>query len=145
MTKAKSGDIIRINYTGRLSDGTQFDSSQGGKPLEFTLGSGQVIAGLDAHLTGMEPGSHSIVTIPPEQAYGPRREEAIQTIERAGVPDTIDLEVGKQLQARTSSGATLPITILAFDDKVVRFDANHPLAGRELVFDVELLEIVKAA
>lgn len=145
MTKAKSGDIVRINYTGRLTDGTQFDSSVGREPLQFTLGSGEVIPGLDAHLEGMEPGAKSTVTIPPEAAYGPRREDAIQTIDRAGVPPDLDLQVGKQLQARTSTGALLPITVIEFDDKVVKFDANHPLAGKDLVFDVELLEIVKAA
>ncbi len=145
MTKAKAGDIVRINYTGRLTDGTQFDSSADGAPLEFTLGTGEVIRGLDTHLMGMEPGMRSTVTIPPEAAYGPRREDAIQTIERASVPPDLDLAVGKQLQARTSAGTTLPITVIEFDDKIVRFDANHPLAGRDLVFEVELLEIVKAA
>lgn len=145
MTTAKSGDTVRINYTGRLTDGTQFDSSLGSEPLQLTLGTGEVIPGLDAHLQGMAPGTRSTVTIPPEAAYGPRREDAIQTIERASVPPDLDLAVGKQLQARTSAGTTLPITIIDFDDNIVRFDANHPLAGRELVFDVELLEIVKAA
>ena len=145
MTKAKSGDIVRINYTGRLTDGTQFDSSVGGEPLQFRLGEGQVIAGLEAHIEGMEQGTRSTVTIPPEAAYGPRREAAIHTIGRAAVPAGLDLEVGAQLQARTASGEVMPITVVDFDDESVRIDANHPLAGRDLVFDVELVEVVKAA
>ena len=145
MTKAKTGDTVRINYTGRLSDGTEFDSSEGRAPLEFTLGAGEVIAGLEDHVTGMEKGAKSTVTIPPEQAYGPRREEAIRTLDRSTVPAGIDLKVGTQLQARTSEGNMLPVTIVDFDEARVRIDTTHPLAGRELVFDVELVEIVKAA
>jgi peptidylprolyl isomerase len=145
MTKAKTGDLIRIDYTGRLTDGTQFDSSAGREPLEFTLGTGQVISGLDQHLQGMEPGTRTTVTIPSEAAYGPRRPDAIQTIDRASVPAELDLRPGARLQARTATGDTMPITVVDFDDKVVRLDTNHPLAGKDLVFDVELLEIVKAA
>jgi peptidylprolyl isomerase len=145
MTKAKTGDIVRINYTGRLTDGTEFDSSAGREPLEFTLGEGQVIPGLEAQVAGMEPGTKSTITVPPEAAYGPRRPEAIRTLDRATVPPELDLKVGAQLQARTSSGDVMPITVVDFDDASVKIDTNHPLAGRELVFDVELVEIVKAA
>jgi peptidylprolyl isomerase len=145
MTKAKSGDTVRINYSGRLTDGTEFDSSAGREPLEFTLGEGQVIPGLDAHIEGMEPGTRSTVTIPPEAAYGPHRPEAVQTVDRSKVPDSLELKVGSQLQARTADGNVLPITVVAVDDATVKVDTNHPLAGRELVFDVELVEIVKAA
>ena len=145
MTKAKTGDIVRINYTGRLSDGTEFDSSAGREPLQFTLGEGQVIPGLEAHVEGMETGAKSTVTIPPEAAYGPHRPEAIQTIDRAKVPASLELKVGSQLQARTADGGVMPITVVDVDDESVKVDANHPLAGRELVFDVELVEIVKAA
>lgn len=145
MTKATTGDTVRINYIGRLTDGTQFDSSAGREPLQFILGAGQVIPGLDQHLEGMEPGTKSTVTIPPEAAYGPRRDEAVQTIDRSGVPAELDLKVGAQLQARTADGQVMPITVVDFDDKSVKLDTNHPLAGKELVFDVELLDVVKAA
>ena len=145
MSTPKTGDTVRINYTGRLTDGTEFDSSAGREPLQFTLGQGQVIPGLEAHIEGMEPGTRSTVTIPPEAAYGPRRPEAIQTVDRASVPAGIEIEVGTQLQARTSDGATMPITVVEVDEKSVKVDANHPLAGRELVFDVELVDVVKAA
>jgi peptidylprolyl isomerase len=143
--KAKTGDIVRITYTGRLDDGTQFDSSEGREPLQITLGTGEVIPGLEAHLLGMEPGTRSTVTIPQEAAYGPRREEAVQTIERANVPPELNLRRGARMQARTATGDVLPITVLDFDDNVVKLDTNHPLAGKDLVFDVELLEIVRAA
>lgn len=145
MTKAKQGDTVRINYTGKLTDGTQFDSSAGGEPLQFTLGAGQVIPGLEAHIEGMETGTKSSVTIPPEAAYGPRREEAIQSVDRANLPPTLEVRIGAQLQAKTSSGAVMPITVVDMDEKSIKVDTNHPLAGRDLVFDVELLEVVKAA
>ena len=145
MTEAKSGDVVRINYAGRLTDGTSFDSSEGRAPLEFTLGQGQVIPGLDAHITGMAPGAKSTVTIPSDQAYGPHRDDAIQTLERAKVPEGIDIQVGTQLQARTADGSLLPIRVVELDESTVKVDANHPLAGKDLIFDVELVEIVKAA
>ena len=145
MTEAKMGDVVRINYTGRLTNGTQFDSSSGKEPLEFTIGLGQVIKGLEAQVAGMEPGSKATVTIPCDQAYGPHRQDAIQTLDRAKVPSGIDVRPGTQLQARTSDGGMLPITVVAVDDTSVKVDANHPLAGQDLVFDVELVEIVQAA
>ena len=145
MTEAKMGDVVRINYTGRLTDGTQFDSSAGKEPLEFTIGLGQVIKGLEAEVAGMSPGDTNTVTIPCDLAYGPHRPEAIQTLDRAKVPSGIDVRVGTQLQARTSDGSVMPITVVDLDEHSVKVDANHPLAGQDLVFDVELVEIVKAA
>lgn len=145
MTTAQTGDIVRINYSGRLTDGTEFDSSTGRAPLEFTLGQGQVIRGLEDHVAGMEPGEKSIVTIPAEAAYGPRRDEAIQRLDRAKLPSGVDVRVGTQLQARTADGGMLPITVVALDDASVTVDANHPLAGQDLVFELEVVEIVKAA
>jgi len=145
MSEAKMGDVVRINYTGRLTNGAQFDSSAGREPLEFTIGLGQVIKGLEAHVAGMEQGDKTTVTIPADQAYGPHRAEAVQTLDRAKVPSGIDVRVGTQLQARTSDGGMMPITVVDLDDTSVKVDANHPLAGQDLVFDVELVEIVQAA
>ncbi len=145
MAIAQQGDIVRINYSGRLVDGTQFDSSEGRAPLEFTLGQGQVIRGLEQHVSGMEPGQKSTVTIPVADAYGPRRDEAIQTLDRSKVPNGVDLKIGTQLQARTSDGGMLPITVVSLDEQSVTVDANHPLAGKDLVFDVEVVDVVKAA
>jgi len=145
MAIAQNGDIVRINYSGRLVDGTQFDSSEGRAPLEFTLGQGQVISGLEQHVSGMQTGEKSTVTIPAAAAYGPRREEAVQRLDRTKVPNGIELKVGTQLQARTADGGMLPITVVGMDAQSVTVDANHPLAGQDLVFDVELVEVVKAA
>ncbi len=145
MTTAAPGDTVRIHYSGRLTDGTQFDSSEGRAPLEFTLGQGQVIKGLEQHVDGMETGTKSTVTIPAEAAYGPRRDDAVQQLDRDKVPAGIDLQVGTQLQARTADGGMLPITVVGVDEQSVTVDANHPLAGKDLVFDVELVEVVKAA
>jgi peptidylprolyl isomerase len=145
MTEAKMGDVVRINYTGRLTDGTQFDTSAGKKPLEFTIGMGQVIKGLEAEVAGMAPGDKNTVTIPCDLAYGEHRPEAVQNLDRSKVPGGIEIKVGTQLQARTSDGGILPITVVDLDENSVKVDANHPLAGQDLVFDVELLEIVQAA
>lgn len=145
MTTPKNGDTVRIHYSGRLTNGTEFDSSTGREPLQFTLGQNQVIPGLEAHVSGMEPGVRSTVTIPCDAAYGPRRPEAVVTLDRSKVPGGIDLQVGTQLQARTSDGSTMPITVTGIEKDSVEVDANHPLAGEDLVFEVELVEIVKAA
>lgn len=145
MTTAATGDTVRIHYSGRLVDGTQFDSSEGRAPLEFTLGQGQVIVGLEQHVEGMQPGEKSTVTIPAASAYGPRRDEAVQQLDRAKVPAGIDIKIGTQLQARTADGGMLPITVVGIDDASVTVDANHPLAGQDLVFDVEMVEVLKAA
>lgn len=145
MTNAKNGDTVRINYTGRLTDGTEFDSSAGGEPLQFTLGAGQVIPGLEARVIGMETGSKSTVTIPSQEAYGPHHAEAVQSMDRATVPPDLELRVGSRLQARTADGRVVPLTVVELDETSVKVDANHPLAGQDLVFDIELVEIVKAA
>ncbi|MDV3253373.1 peptidylprolyl isomerase [Devosia sp. BK] len=144
MTKAKTGDIVSINYSGRLTDGTPFDSSEGRAPLEFKLGQGQVIKGLEAHVAGMEVGEKSTVTIPCDEAYGQRREEAVQQLDRSKIPSGMELAVGSQLQARTSDGGLLPIVVVGLDEQSVTVDANHPLAGQDLVFDLEVVD-VKAA
>lgn len=144
MTQAKNGDTVRINYTGRLVDGTQFDSS-GDEPLQFTLGEGQVIPGLETHVEGMQVGTKSTVTVPADAAYGPHRAEAVVTVDRAAMPANVDLDVGTRLQARTSEGRAMRVTVIGVDDASVKLDGNHPLAGKDLVFDVELVEIVQAA
>jgi peptidylprolyl isomerase len=144
MTQAKNGDTVRINYNGRLADGTQFDSS-GSEPLQFTLGEGQVIPGLETHVEGMEVGTRSTVTVPADAAYGPHRPEAVVTIDRAKVPDNINVDIGTRLQVRTRDGQPMPVTVVQVDDASVKLDGNHPLAGQDLVFDVELVEIVQAA
>lgn len=144
MTEVKSGDVVRIHYTGKLTDGTEFDSSAGRDPLEFKVGSGQVIPGLDNRIEGMNVGDKDTVTIPADQAYGPRDDAQVQVVSRSAVPDGVDLSVGSRLQASTRDGKQVLLTVVDVDDSQVTVDANHPLAGQDLVFDIEVVEIVAA-
>lgn len=139
MAQVKSGDTVAIHYTGTLLDGTTFDSSDGRDPLEFVVGSGQIIPGLDVALPGMEVGDKKTVKIACEQAYGPVNPEMQQAVPREGIPDDIPLDVGTQLQMQTSEGQAMPVMVVAVDEATVTLDANHPLAGKDLTFDFELI------
>ncbi len=141
MTEVKNGDTVRIHYTGTLTDGSVFDSSEGRDPLEFTVGSGQVIAGMDAGLPGMVVGDKKRLEIPCTDAYGPLNPEARQAIPREGIPDDIPLELGTQLQMQSPEGHVLPVTVVEVTEATVTLDANHPLAGKDLNFDIELVSI----
>jgi FKBP-type peptidyl-prolyl cis-trans isomerases 2 len=145
MTQAKSGDTVRIHYAGRFTDGTEFDSSAGREPLQFRIGSGEIIAGLDRRVAGMSVGDSRNLVIPAGEAYGLHDPEKVQSVPRSAVADHVDLRPGLQLQARTSSGSTIPLTVVEVGPADITVDANHPLAGRDLVFDVELVEILPAA
>ena len=142
MNDVKPGDTVRIHYTGTLSDGTTFDSSQGREPLQFTVGSGQIIPGLDHAIPGMSVGETKTVTVPAAEAYGARNPDGVQSVPREQVPDHIPLDPGTQLQVQTGDGQTLPVTVTEVTAEVVVLDANHPLAGKDLTFEVELVEIV---
>ncbi|MDG2341364.1 MAG: FKBP-type peptidyl-prolyl cis-trans isomerase, partial [Paracoccaceae bacterium] len=139
MTQAKSGDTVRIHYTGTLDDGSVFDSSEGREPLEFTLGSGQVIAGFDSGVTGMAIGDKKTVNIPCVDAYGELHPEARQDIPRDSVPADIPLEIGTQLQMEGADGQVMMVTVAVVTDEAVTLDANHPLAGKDLTFALELV------
>jgi FKBP-type peptidyl-prolyl cis-trans isomerase 2 len=141
MTEVKNGDTVRIHYTGTLADGSVFDSSEGRDPLEFTVGSGQVIAGMDAGLPGMRVGDKKRLEIPADEAYGPLNPEARQAIPREGIPDDSPLELGTQLQMQSPEGHVLPVTVVEVTEATVTLDANHPLAGKDLTFDIELVSI----
>jgi peptidylprolyl isomerase len=141
MTAAKAGDTVRIHYTGTLSDGTTFDSSEGRDPLEFTVGSGQIIPGLDKAMPGMQVGEKKTVTVPCDEAYGPVNPEAMQSVERAQIPDHIPLDLGTALQVQDQSGRAMAVTVAEVTEDKVVLDANHPLAGKDLTFAVELVEI----
>lgn len=141
MAQAKSGDTVRVHYTGRLEDGSVFDSSEGREPLEFVLGAQQVIPGFEAAVDGLSPGEERSVSIPTDRAYGPRRDEMVLTVGRDQFPDEIRPEVGQQLQM-SQDGQVAIVTIIGVSDAEVTLDANHPLAGKDLLFDVQLVEIV---
>ncbi len=141
MARAKRGDTVRVHYTGTLDNGEQFDSSRGMDPLSFTLGEGSVIQGFDDAVDGMEVGEAKRVTIPAGEAYGDRREELTLRVPRNELPTDLELEVGSQL--RMEQGAeSIVVTVRDMDDASVTLDANHPLAGQALTFDLELVEIV---
>ena len=141
MTQVKTGDTVRLHYTGTLDDGTQFDSSAGRDPLEFTVGSGQIIPGLDREMTGMEVGEKKTVKIAPEDAYGSHDPARVQAVPRDQIPDHIPTEPGTQLQMQTPQGQAIPVTVTDVNDSEITLDANHPLAGKTLTFDVELVSV----
>ena len=142
MTQAKSGDTVRIHYTGKLDDGTEFDSSSGRDPLEFTLGAGEVIAGFDSAVDGMNVGDSKNVAIPSDEGYGSRHEQLVQAVPKDALPGEIKPAVGMQLQSQGPDGQILNLVITEVADDTITVDGNHPLAGMTLNFDIELVEIV---
>lgn len=140
MAQAQDGSQVKIHYTGRLDNGQVFDSSQERDPLEFTMGQGQLIPGFEAAVRGMQAGDKKTVTIPAKEAYGPRQEELLFAVDRAQLPDHIQPEVGQQLQVN-QEGQTAVVTISELTDTTITLDANHPLAGENLTFELEVMEI----
>jgi len=141
MTQVKSGDTVRVHYTGTLTDGQTFDSSEGKDPLEFTVGSGQIIPGLDSAVEGMAVGDKKTVEVPVDQAYGQPDPNAQQAVPRTDIPEDIPLDLGTQLQVQTPQGQVMPVTVVEVTEEQVTLDANHPLAGKDLTFAIELVEI----
>ncbi len=142
MANAKAGDTVKVHYTGKLDDGSTFDSSEGRDPLVFTLGQCMVIPGFEAAVMDMEVGATKTVTITSDQAYGPYRDNMLQVVEKSMLPDGIEIEVGKHLQVSSPGAPPMILTIIEFDDENVTLDANHPLAGKDLTFEIELVEIL---
>jgi len=141
MSEAKSGDTVTIHYTGTLEDGTQFDSSEGRDPLEFQLGSGQVIPGFDKAVEGMSVGEEKSVTITSDDAYGPHNEQMVQEVPKNALPANIEPEKGMALQAQGQDGQPINLTVTEVGEESITVDANHPLAGKDLKFDIELVDI----
>lgn len=141
MATVKPGDTVRMNYTGTLNNGETFDSSEGRDPLEFVVGSGQIISGLDAAIPGMAIGDTKDVNVPCAQAYGETNPDARQAVPREQIPAEIPLEVGTQLQMQTPQGQVMPVTVAEVTETEVTLDANHPLAGQDLNFAIEIVGI----
>ena len=141
MTQAKSGDTVKVNYTCRTADGPVFDSNQDDEPLKFQLGAGQLIRGFEQSIFGMQPGERKTVDLQPEEAYGERREDMVMAIERANIPTDVDLEVGRRLYLHRQDGQPVEVTLTEVTESQVVVDANHPLAGHAVTFDIELVEI----
>jgi peptidylprolyl isomerase len=144
LSKVKDGDTVKVHYTGTLTEeGTVFDSSEDREPLEFTLGNGKLIPGFEQAVVGMEEGDETTVEIESGDAYGQRREDLELEVAKSDLPDNIDPQVGMQLQMQQQeNGQAIPVQITAVEDEFVKLDANHPLAGKDLTFDIELVEIV---
>lgn len=141
MTQVKNGDTVSIHYTGKLDDGTVFDSSVGGQPITFTLGAGEVIPGFEAGTLGMSVGEKRDISIPPEQGYGPYFEELVKVISRDAFPENITPTVGQAFEMQLPSGEGIPVRIIDIEGDEVTLDANHLLAGETLYFNIELVRI----
>ncbi len=145
MTQVENGDTVQIHYTGTLQDGTKFDSSEGRDPLAFEVGSGQIITGLDKALPGMTVGDTKTVNVPCDEAYGQPNPDMCHAVPREGIPEDIPLEVGGRLQMQTQDGQVVPVTVKDVSEAEVTLDANHPLAGEDLTFKIEVVGVDKAA
>lgn len=141
MAQAKQGDTVAVHYTGKLSDDTTFDSSRDRQPLTFQVGSGQVISGFEQGVVGMEPGETKTITIDAADAYGEYNREQVVEVQRSMFPEDIEPEVGQQLQVQQENGQPIPVVVREIKDATVMLDANHPLAGQDLTFEIELVSI----
>jgi FKBP-type peptidyl-prolyl cis-trans isomerase 2 len=141
MQQVKTGDTVKVHYHGRLTDGTTFDSSEGREPLEFEVGSGSVIAGFDTGVTGMTVGEKKTIQIPVDQAYGPKDPGMLVEFPKTNFPEDMKPELGMRLNMTNGSGQVIPVAIIDIKEESVILDANHPLAGEDLIFDLELVAI----
>ena len=142
MATAKQGDTVHVHYTGKLEDGSVFDSSRNREPIEFTLGRGQVIPGLEDAVVGLSEGEKAEAEVPPEAAFGERSRELVLRVQSDSLPEGVTPSLGQRFEMTTSDGYKIPVRVTDLHDDAVEVDANHPLAGRKLTFDVELVRIV---
>jgi peptidylprolyl isomerase len=146
MAQVKFGDTVRVHYTGRLeNDKTGFDSTENREPLEFTIGTGRIIAGFEKAVVGMTPGESKTVKIPSAEAYGPHQEQLVAEVSLSQLPDDCKPQIGQVLNVTHGKGRSTPVMIVAISESHVKLDANHPLAGKDLIFDIRLLAIPKTS
>ena len=141
MSVASKGNAVKVHYTGRLNDGTVFDTSANRDPLEFTLGDGNMIKGFDSAVYGMQAGEEKSITIPCEEAYGEKRDDMMLDIPIDQVPPHIQPELGMELSLQNQAGQPVPVKVVHVDEQKITLDANHPLAGQDLIFDIRLVAI----
>ena len=139
--QAKDGDTVKVHYTCKLEDGTVVESSIGRDPLQFTIGEGRLIPGFEQAVVGMSPGESKTVEIPADEAYGPYREELVLVVDRDQFPPDLQPEIGQQLEMRQEDGQIIVVTVIDVSESSVTLDANHPLVGKDLTFDIQLVEI----
>lgn len=142
MAEAKTGDTVKVHFTGKLDDGTVFGSSIDNEPLEFTIGEDEIIQGFEQAVVGMSPGESKTATVLADQAYGPHNEEMVLVVDRNQIPEHLKPEVGQQLEVRQADDQTIVVTVTDVSEESVTLDANHPLAGEDLFFDIQLVEII---
>jgi len=142
MAQAKHGDTVKVHYTGKLEDGTVFDTSINRDPLQFTIGEGQIIPGFEQAVVGMNPGESKTTKVPADKAYGSHHKEKVLVVDRNQLPVDLKPEVGQKLQIRRTDGQIIIVTVTAVSESSVTLDANHPLAGKDLAFDIHLIELV---
>ena len=142
MSEAKKGDKVKVHYTGKLNDGSQFDSSEGREPLEFEIGGQQVIEGFENAVVGLKVGEKVTIEIPSEQAYGPKIDEMVLRVEKTQLPAEFNPELGQKFQLPQENGQNVVVTVTDLTETHIELDANHPLAGKDLIFDIELVEVL---
>ena len=142
MAEAKTGDTVKVHFTGKLDDGTVFGSSIDNEPLEFTIGEDEIIQGFEQAVVGMSPGESKTATVLADQAYGPHNEEMVLVVDRNQIPEHLKPKVGQQLEVRQADDQTIVVTVTDVSEESVTLDANHPLAGEDLFFDIQLVEII---
>jgi peptidylprolyl isomerase len=142
MAQAKNGDTVKVHYSGKLDDGTLFDTSAEREPLEFTIGEGKLIPDFEQAVVGMEPGESKNIQITSENAYGPHHEEMVMVVDRKDIPEGLDPQVNQKLQVQQQNGQSFVVTVTEVSEANVTLDGNHPLAGKDLSFDIQLMEIV---
>ena len=142
MSEVKKGDKVQVHYTGRLGDGSEFDSSKDREPLEFEVGSQQVIKGFEEAVVGLKEGDSKTVEISSNEAYGPRMDEMVLKVEKSKLPEDFTPQMGQQLQLPQENGQNVIVTVTEITDDHIELDANHPLAGKDLTFDIEVVKIV---
>ncbi|MHC1585063.1 MAG: FKBP-type peptidyl-prolyl cis-trans isomerase [Candidatus Syntropharchaeia archaeon] len=142
MAQAKIGDTVKVHYTGKLEDGTVFDTSIDREPLQFTIGERQIIPGFEEAVVGMSPGESKTTKIPSDKAYGPHHRELVVVVNRSQFPENFEPVVGEQLEIRQPGGHPILVMVTEVSESTVTLDANHPLAGKDLTFEIELVEIL---
>ena len=141
MAGVKEGDTVKVHYTGRLGDGSVFDTSAEREPLEFTVGAGTVIPGFEQAVLGLQPGESTDTTISPENAYGSRSDELVTNVNKEQLPEDMEVSIGQQLQVSMQNGQTAVVMVTDVTESFITIDANHPLAGQELTFSIEVVEV----
>ncbi len=141
MAQAKQGDIVAVHYTGKLADGTVFDTSYSRAPLQLKIGDGKVIAGFEKAVVGMNKGEKKTVIIPPAEAYGTRQDRAVVELERKNLPPGYEPKVGQRIELTQEDNSNVLVTVTAVTDRTITVDANHPLAGKDLTFEIELVSV----